>query len=89
MHDFLYENQGALGDHRFFADYEKKLKLDVKRLEQEVAQHVHVGRVREDFMSGVKSGVNGTPTFFIGGARYDGYPGRAPLIAALEKAEKG
>src|SRR5512134_2720243 len=29
-------------------------------------------RVREDFMSGVKSGVNGTPTFFINGRRYDG-----------------
>lgn len=89
MHDLLYENQASLGDHGFFAEYEKKLKLDVKRLEQEVAQHVHLGRVREDFMSGVKSGVNGTPTFFIGGARYDGYPGLAPLIAALEKAEKG
>jgi len=89
MHDFLYENQASLGDHGFFATYEKKLELDVKRLEQEVAQHVHSGRVQEDFMSGVRSGVNGTPTFFIGGARYDGYPGFAPLIAALEKAEKG
>ena len=89
MHDFLYENQASLGDHGFFATYEKKLELDVKRLEQEVAQHVHAGRVKEDFMSGVRSGVNGTPTFFIGGVRYDGYPGFGPLIAALEKAEKG
>ncbi len=89
MHDFLYENQASLGDHGFFASYAKKLKLDVKRLEQEVAQHVHLGRVREDFMGGVKSGVNGTPTFFIGGARYDGYAGFGPLIAALEAAEKG
>src|SRR5438128_2477148 len=89
MHDFLYENQASLADHGFFANYAKKLKLDVKRIEQEVAQHVHLGRVREDFMGGVKSGVNGTPTFFIGGARYDGYPGFGPLIAALEAAEKG
>ena len=29
-------------------------------------------RVREDFMSGVRSGVNGTPTFFINGERFDG-----------------
>jgi protein-disulfide isomerase len=40
-------------------------------------------------MSGVKSGVNGTPTFFVDGTRYDGYPGFGPLIAALETAEKG
>ena len=89
MHDFLYENQASLADHGFFANYAKKLELDVKRLEKEVAQHVHASRVKEDFMSGVRSGVNGTPTFFIGGARYDGHPGFGPLIAALEKAEKG
>src|SRR5436853_1317172 len=35
MHDFLYENQVTLGDHGFFADYERKLKLDVKRRDQE------------------------------------------------------
>ena len=89
MHDFLYENQARLGDHEFFAVHAKNLSLDVRRLEQEVAQHVHAGRVKEDFMSGVRSGVNGTPTFFIGGARYDGYPGLAPLTAALEAFEKG
>src|SRR5213594_3998721 len=41
MHDFLYENQATLADHGFFANYAQKLKLDVKRLEQEVVQHVH------------------------------------------------
>ncbi len=89
MHDFLYENQASLKDHGFFTNYATKLKLDTMRLEKEVAQHVHSGRVREDFMSGVRSGVNGTPTFFIGGARYDGYPGFGPLIDALETAAKG
>src|SRR5207244_11464407 len=89
MHDFLYENQASLGDHGFFATYEKKLELDVKRLEEEVAQHVHAGRVKEDFMSGVRSGVNGTPTFFIGCARYDGYRGFCPLIRPLGQAGKG
>src|SRR5437870_3651350 len=88
MHDLLYENQASLGEYGFYAEYEKKLKLDVKRLEQEVAQQVHLGRVREDFMSGVKSGVNGTPTFFIGSARYDGFLVLASLFAAIEKCDK-
>src|SRR3982750_4663359 len=29
-------------------------------------------RVRSDFLSGVRSGVNGTPTFFINGVRFEG-----------------
>ena len=34
-------------------------------------EHVCAGRVREDFLSGVRSDVNGTPTFFLDGIRYD------------------
>jgi protein-disulfide isomerase len=88
MHDYLYENQGSLGDEAFFASYEKKLKLDSTKLKREVAQHVHLARVQEDYMSGIRSGVNGTPTFFINGLRYDGYPEFGPLISAIEEAEK-
>ena len=74
MHDYLYENQRSLGDEGFFAKYAKGLNLDVTRLEREIAQHTHSPRVQEDYMSGIRSGVNGTPTFFINGVRYDGYP---------------
>lgn len=88
MHDFLYENQISLGDMGFFAGYARKLKMDVARLEREIAQHVHSPRVQEDYMSGIRSGVDGTPTFFINGVRYDGYPEYGPLVSALEKAEK-
>jgi protein-disulfide isomerase len=49
------------------------LALDLSgRLGQELAGGVHAGRVRRDFDSGVRSGVNGTPTFFINGKRHDG-----------------
>ena len=33
--------------------------------------HIYAGRVHEDFLSGVRSGVNGTPCFYINGLRYD------------------
>jgi protein-disulfide isomerase len=88
MHDTLFEHQDSLGDEAFFAPYEKKLKLDLSKLEREVAEHVSSPRIREDYMSGIRSGVNGTPTFFINGVRYDGYPEFRPLVAALEAAEK-
>jgi protein-disulfide isomerase len=41
--------------------------------------------VREDFLSGVKSGVNGTPTFFINGIRHDGGWDVGSLIAAMRQ----
>ena len=37
-----------------------------------MSSHAHAQRIREDFLSGVRSGVNGTPTFYINGTRYDG-----------------
>jgi protein-disulfide isomerase len=88
MHDYLYENQGSLGDEAFFASYEKKLKLDSAKIGREVTQHAHSARVQEDYMSGIRSGVNGTPTFFINGARYDGYPEFGSLVSALKESAK-
>jgi len=88
-HDYLYEHQESLADEAFFARFERELGLEVSRLEREVSQHIHLDRIQEDFMSGVRSGVNGTPTFFINGLRYDGYPEFAPLVSTLEEAEKG
>jgi protein-disulfide isomerase len=51
-----------------------------------VVERVHADRVHEDFMSGVRSGVNGTPTFFVNGVRHDGPPDYPSLLAALQLA---
>jgi protein-disulfide isomerase len=85
MHDLLYENQKRLRDEDLVG-YAETLGLDVLAFERELAQHVHAPRVREDFMSGVRSGVNGTPTFYINGARHDDSYDVETLIAALERA---
>jgi protein-disulfide isomerase len=71
MHDLLFENQEDLKDVDLIR-YATELGLDVARFKSELAGHNHAPRVREDFMSGVRSSVNGTPTFFINGVRYDG-----------------
>jgi protein-disulfide isomerase len=70
MHDMLFENQGALED-RNIAGYAAELGLDATRLIREVVSSACATRIREDFKSGVRAGVNGTPTFFINGERYD------------------
>ena len=71
MHDLLFENQRALGDADLVR-YAAALNLDLPRFVAEPAEHVYADRVREDFMTGVRSGVNGTPSFFINGRRHDG-----------------
>ena len=85
MHDLLYENQKRLRDPDL-RDYAERLSLDVERFDKELAEHVHAARVREDFMSGVRSGVNGTPTFYINGTRHDDSYDVETMVAALERA---
>jgi len=70
MHDILFEHQPALDDSHL-SGYAASLGLDARTFAQELRAHKHQARVREDFMSGVRSGVNGTPTFFINGVRFD------------------
>jgi protein-disulfide isomerase len=83
MHDALFENQDALGLEDLAA-YAVEVEIDSQRFGKELAAHTHAPRVREDFMSGVRSGVNGTPTFFLNGTRYDGSWDEDDLVAAIE-----
>ncbi len=82
MHDQLFEHQDALDDAYLLA-YAAAIGLDVDKFAREMALGVHAPRVREDFLSGVRSGVNGTPTFFINGHRHDGSYEFQALLAAI------
>src|SRR4051812_1221315 len=82
MHDLLYKNQNALEDEDL-ARYAAVLGLDAQRLLREVLTGAHINRLREDFRSGARLDVNGTPSFFVNGVRYDGSPDADALLAAL------
>jgi protein-disulfide isomerase len=71
MHDTLFEHQDAL-EVEDLVGYAESLGLDIERFTRDLEAGTFEKRVRDDFRSGVKSGVNGTPTFFMNGARYDG-----------------
>lgn len=71
MHDMLFENQSAL-EPADIVGYAQSVGLDLKRFEQDMEAGTYAKKVRDDFRSGVRSGVNGTPTFFVNGERYDG-----------------
>src|SRR5258706_15177705 len=85
MHDLLFERQDALEDSDL-ADYATELALDVGRFARDLATHRHAAKVRADFASGVRSGVNGTPTFFINGERHDGPHDAVSLPASIQAA---
>jgi len=88
MHDRLFERQFALDDESL-VEYAGDLGLDVQRFRKDLTAGAYAPRVREDFRSGVTSGVNGTPTFFINESRHDGAWDPEPLLAALERAAAG
>jgi protein-disulfide isomerase len=83
MHDLLLENQPRLS-HSVFADLATKLGLDAAELRKALQDGSFEGKVHLDFTGGVRSGVNGTPTFFLNGERYDGAKDFQSLAAAIE-----
>jgi protein-disulfide isomerase len=86
MHATLFENQDAQGDQDL-AVYAEAVGLDVPRFASDMQHQSGLTKIRNDFRSGVRSGVNGTPTFFIDGYRFDGrWDDPELLIAALRMA---
>ena len=71
MHDLLFENQESLEDEDLLA-YASSIGVEESAVADDLASGARANRVHQDFRSGVRSGVNGTPTFFVNGRRYDG-----------------
>jgi protein-disulfide isomerase len=84
MHDYLYEHQAQLSNAQYFLEYAEKLGLDAKRIAEEIANHQYLPRIREDFSTGVRSGVNGTPTFFVNDLRHNGDYQFETFVAAID-----
>jgi NhaA family Na+:H+ antiporter len=85
MHGRLFEHQDQLerGD---LLRHARALGLDVPAIDAALDDHRYLARVREDFMSGVRSGVNGTPCLFINGTRHDGGWDADSVLRALAVA---
>ena len=84
MHHRLFTHQNELGFDDLLR-HASAIGLDVELFRRDLEAHTYADRVREDFMSGVRSGVNGTPTFYINGIRYDGAWDFKSLLEAIEK----
>lgn len=86
MHDLLFANHDAL-ENEDILTYLAQAGADIKRAADELAAGAYTRDVRDDFRSGVRSGVNGTPTFYVNGYRYDGdWADTTEFIQALQEA---
>lgn len=82
MHDIIFENQKTLDAERIFL-FASRLGLDIERFKNDIQQKDLIDKVEKNFESGIRSGVNRTPTFFINGEKFDGEWGKrspAPLF---------
>lgn len=71
MHDILYENQEYLDDEDL-VEYAEKIGLNAKVFESDFSDSKYADRIESDIESGLRSGVSGTPAFFVNGSKYDG-----------------
>jgi protein-disulfide isomerase len=85
MHNLLFANQKAL-DEAHLLQYAGSLGLNPPQFEGDLLNHTFAEKVRGDFLGGIRSGVNGTPTFYINGQRHDGSYSAETLLAVLERA---
>jgi len=71
MHDIVFENQTKLGQSSLLK-YAKQIEIDIDKFTIDIARPELSEKIEVDFESGIRSGVNGTPTFFINGEKYNG-----------------
>jgi protein-disulfide isomerase len=83
MHDLLFANQDRL-EFEDLRAYAREIGLQRTRFDQEMIAHVYQNEVRQDFRRGIQDGVNGTPSIFINGLRYDGPRDYGSILAAIQ-----
>jgi protein-disulfide isomerase len=83
MHDLLFERQNQLEENDLLS-YAQKIGLDLDQFEQDMISEAMVSKVENDFESGMRSGVNGTPSFFVNGEKYNNSWYYEPFLSQLK-----
>lgn len=86
MHDTLFEHQPEFEDAQLKM-YAKETGCDEEQFDRDLAERTHLQHIRQDYQSGLDSGVSGTPTFFINGKRHEGFFRYEVLVEAIERTK--
>jgi len=84
MHDLIYENQPNLS-LELLLEIGESLQLSPAKLKEALVSETIEQKIQKDFLGGVRSGVNGTPTLFINDYRYPGEVAFKSLVAAINQ----
>lgn len=87
MHDYIFHHQHMLADADL-AQFAEAVGLDLQQYASDMREQRGLARIEQDVESGERSGVQGTPTFFINGVLYRGSWEHDALLAALEAARR-
>lgn len=87
MHEIIFENQEIL-DAETILMFAENLGLDLESFKKDLQDDSLISKVENDFESGIRSGVNRTPCFFINGSRYDGQWGENHLLRYLKSRKR-
>ena len=87
MNRKLFESRGQLGDEHI-RGYAQELGLDMDRFARDIKSKEIEANIRQERLAGARSGVNGTPTFFVSGTRYDGLFTYEAISTAMQVAER-
>jgi protein-disulfide isomerase len=87
MHEALFANGHRLSVPTLFR-IAGQLGLEPAQLRNALTDGTFSAKVDKDFTGGIRSGVNGTPCFFINGNRHDGPHDMMSLAAAIDAASQ-
>ena len=85
LHDYIFHHQLTLADADL-AKFAEAVGLDMQQYARDMTEQRATTRIEEDVEGGLRSGVQGTPTFFINGVIYRDSWEHDPLLAALQAA---
>ena len=87
MHDIIFEHQEDL-DEESLIRYAAEIELDMQKFNSGFQKPEFMEKVENDFESGVRSGVNGTPSFFINGEKYNDSWEESQFLMHLQRSLK-
>ena len=82
MHDLMFADNQNLSRERL-KEFAQELDLDRRKFHVDLDSHSFLSWVQQDFRSGVKNGVNDTPTFFMNETKYEGKLAFKELLAFI------
>lgn len=90
MHDMIFENQNKWSGEKnakdLFVEYAQKLNLDIEKFKIDLDSDEVQEKVTNDYQSGIRLGVNATPTFFLNGTKLQNPASYEAFKKLLEEA---